>query len=126
MSVDEEAFMADFKSAGGMNAAEASQLKWWILKRVKFGDCTADDIYKESECGDIAMYLALHELVINNLIIGPNPYDREPGSFNAHGGHTNMHYKLANNQAAHFFADSAKNMAERWDPTVWSVNTVSP
>ena len=122
--IDEEAFMSDYKA--GENAAEASQLKWWILKRIKFGDCTADDIYKESECGDIAMYLALHELVINKLIIGPDPYDGNDDAFNPHGGHTNMHYKLANNDAARFFTDTATFQAESWDPDVWAVNTVSP
>jgi len=117
------AFMTDYTSQCGMNANEASLLKWWILKRIKFGSCTADDIYKESECGDIAMYLALHELVINSLIIGPDPYDRAEDTFNPHGGHTKMRYKLAGSDAAIFFSDAAMmGQAELWNPDEWAVH----
>jgi hypothetical protein len=119
--INEEGFLRDFRA--GQNAAEAAQLKWWILHHVdKKRLITADDIYKESECGDIAMYLALHELVVNNYIEGLSPYDERMKGRNHH----QMQYRRAMNSAAMFFSHAAEGMAKRWDPTVWSVNTVMP
>ena len=38
------------------------------------GPCSAQRIYTELECTDIAMYLALHSLVQVFRLMGPDPY----------------------------------------------------
>jgi hypothetical protein len=123
MTINEKTFLADFHSANGMNSAEANQLKWWILHYIdKKKLVSADDIYKESQCGDIAMYLALHELVVNDLIEGFSPYDDRSKGRNHH----EMQYRRAMNNAAMFFSHAAESMSQRWDPDMWAVNTVRP
>ena len=94
-------------------------MKWWILKRLKAGETTADEIYKDSECGDQAMYLALHDLIKNKLIVGPDPFE------NGGSNHNQWKYELAVNNSAEFFSDVAEYMAAKWDPNKWGVNTVS-
>lgn len=117
----EEAFLKDFHA--GSNADEAKELKWWILDFVnKRLLVTADEIYKESECGDIAMYLALHELVTNGLIEGTSPYDESMRGTK----HTEWEYSRSRAGAASFFSGVAVGMSKAWDPDKWSVNTVLP
>ena len=110
--IKEDAFLRDYRT--GNHAEEATSLKWWILRRLKLGPVNADQIYEESECGDTAMYLALHELVINNLIEGISPYDEECPL-----KHTQMRYALKGNQAAEFFSAVSDDMAHDWDPKRW-------
>jgi|GEM_PF-5681055 len=107
----------------GTNSAEAEELKWWVLHYIDQKKLvTADDIYKDSECGDIAMYLALHQLVTRNLIEGLSPYDERSKGHNHH----QMQFRRAMNDQAMLFSHAAERMAKDWDPNKWGVNTVCP
>jgi len=108
----EKDFLRDFNA--GKNAAEAASLKWWIMKEIAKRPMTADDIYKESECGDIAMYLALHELVNTGILLGISPYD-----VSAPNSHKDMHYKLSDAGSAQFFTGAAEHVCA-WDSDVWN------
>jgi len=53
---------------------DLKRLKDWILGFVRVrGNASADEIYTLSECTDLAMYVALHELVKSGLIHGVDP-----------------------------------------------------
>jgi hypothetical protein len=109
-----EEFLMDW--GAGRNADESKALKWWILNYVdKRTSVTADDIYRDSECGDIAMYLALHDLVINGLIEGPSPYQEELRGTK----HEYWIYKKALGGNAQFFTAVSRDMAKAWDPEEW-------
>jgi hypothetical protein len=57
------------------NRKEAEGLKAKIIPYIQQkGRATAHDIYKDLECGDIPMYLALHDLVKEKKIKGDDPY----------------------------------------------------
>lgn len=57
------------------NRAEAEQLKAKMIPYIQQkGKATAHDIYKDLKCGDIPMYLALHDLVKEKKIKGDDPY----------------------------------------------------
>jgi hypothetical protein len=117
--MNEKGFLVDFHA--GQNAAEAVQLKWWILRYIDQKKLvTADEIYKDSRCGDIAMYLALHELVTNNLIEGLSPYDDQSKGRNHH----QMQFRRAKNNEAMFFSAAAEEKAEEWDPDKWNVEDI--
>jgi hypothetical protein len=108
-------FLRDYNS--GRNAEEARALKWWILNHVREnGMVTADEIYEESGCGDIAMYLALHELVTNKLLEGQSPYDDALKGTN----HLDWFYSIAKNGDARFFADAARVSAGKWNADDWT------
>lgn len=113
--IDELTFLDTHRA--GTNAAEASVLKWWILNHLQKGPCDAQTIYELSECGDQAMYLALHELVNNKLIEGLSPFDTELRGTS----HREWVYWLADNDSAKFFAGASISMSERWDPDEWNI-----
>ena len=101
---------------------EAVVLKWWILSRLLKGETNADQIYMESECGDQAMYLALHRLVKSKFVVGISPYDES-----IHGlTHRGWMYRLADNASAKRLAEIAVLKAVSWNPHLWEVNTVVP
>jgi DNA-binding PadR family transcriptional regulator len=100
---------------------EAVMLKWWILSRLLKGEMTADQIYKESECGDQAMYLALHRLVKSKFVEGQSPYDDDNDMT-----HKRWRYRLSDTAAARRLANIAVIKARHWDPNKWEVNTVLP
>lgn len=108
-----KAFLNDYRA--GSNAAEAAQLKWWILHRLTVGPVNADQISRNSKCGDIAMYLALHDLVINNLVHGVSPYDTSAIA----ARHNELEYTLRDNDAAKFFSSAAGVMHELWRWEEW-------
>jgi hypothetical protein len=55
---------------------DLKRLKDWILGFVRVrGSANADEIYKLSECTDMMMYTALHELIDSCLISGADPKD---------------------------------------------------
>jgi len=112
--IRERAFLKDYHA--GRNADEASKLKWWILHQLTISPLNADQIYAQSKCGDIAMYLALHELVINGLVNGRSPYDSKVRAMR----HDRMIYTLADNDAARFFSTQAEWMREDWKPEDWN------
>jgi len=88
------------------------QEEWWVLHYIDQKKLvTADDIYKDSECGDIAMYLALHQLVTRNLIEGLSPYDERSKGHNHH----QMQFRRAMNDQAMLFSHAAERMAKDWD-----------
>jgi hypothetical protein len=61
------------------------------------------------------MYLALHDLVINNLVHGLSPYDTSAIAVR----HNELEYKLQTNDAAKFFSSAADVMHELWRPEEW-------
>jgi len=104
----------DFKAdCTDRNLEEAKSLKWWILTYLdKHTHATADELYEHSECGDMALYLALHELVIRDLIEGMSPYD-----VRRTGNHRDWQYRRAMNNQAMFFTAAAESMS--WNPKEW-------
>jgi hypothetical protein len=57
------------------NRREAEKLKAKIIPYIQQkSKVTAQDIYKDLKCGDIPMYLALHDLVKEKKIKGDDPY----------------------------------------------------
>jgi hypothetical protein len=115
--IRKEALLADYHS--GTNAEEAKELKWWILRFIDEKKLVnADDIYKESRCGDTAMYLALHELVIDGLIEGTSPYEEKLEGTK----HTEWLYRQAMNGVAMVHYQTAEALSQHWDPDKWAVN----
>jgi hypothetical protein len=57
------------------NFKVAMELRKDIKKYVKSHPrCTMDDIYRDLQCTDIPMYIAIHMLVENFELKGPDPY----------------------------------------------------
>lgn len=110
--INEQKFLADYNA--GRHKYEAAELKWWILDHLRQGPSNADVIYDKSQCGDTAMYLALHQLCVDDMIWGLSPYDEESPHT-----HKEMVYSLQKNGAATFFADAAVEMAKHWNPDAW-------
>lgn len=119
--IREKEFLQDYNT--GRNMEEAQSLKWWILNHLRVhGAATADEIYEKSGCGDIAMYLILHELKVLGLIQGPDPYDEEMRGTK----HTDWLYTLGAGSGAKFFAAMSAEMSKDWDPEKWTEGTVLP
>jgi len=112
--IKEADFLNDYRA--GKHREEAAELKWWIMCHLRQGPSSADVIYKQSKCGDTAMYLALHQLVMDGIIIGLSPYDEESPK-----DHREMRYTLSRTSAAAFFSDAATWMSESWSPEKWHV-----
>lgn len=101
--------------------AEARALRWWILSRLRmYGEMNASQIYMQSECGDQAMYLALHRLVKAKLISGFSPYDERCQD----STHRDWVYRLADRTGVNAISRVACVKAQSWDPNKWDVNTV--
>lgn len=48
----------------------------WFL--ATHGRSSFDDIYKNSNLGDIDLYVAIHCMIVDNLVIGDSPYSDKP------------------------------------------------
>jgi hypothetical protein len=109
--IRKEAYEKDIEV--GRNAEEATALMMWILQFVNDNSpVTADQIYEKSECGDIAMYLALHHLVTNGMIKGPSPYHEDQEGTK----HTEWVYKKNPHMEG---MPGIMGMAKHWNPEDW-------
>ena len=91
------------------NAEEAHSLKWWIIWRLDWESMNADEIYGESGCSDIAMYLALHFLVEEGIIRGPSPYCETCPI-----DHRLMEYSIVRNPKTKVFIKAAVELGLKW------------
>jgi len=94
------------------NKQETLKLKPEILNYIKRKkQVTMTDIYHDLQCGDIPMYLAIHDLVKEKKIEGDSPYEAKKGN------HDLYTYTIPKSSDLKKIAHFIKNIASALKPT---------